>query len=344
MRILLVGDIHEKLELPYGTSFSDGRRPEWNAVKQTILRSAKDCDIVILLGDNLHMRNNPSVVLREFVEFLNGFGDKPVHILCGNHEVSGRGTALDFLKELKHLNWHVYTDVQTITHPIGTQGLKFTFMPYMTPGNLGVKDNVEATKKLLELTPGGDILFLHHTIQGSLWTGDTMEHLNEPVLPRETLEERYGLIVGGHIHKKQWLSKKTLIAGSMFTDCVGEEAKSVWIHDTNTGKTEEIPLPVRGIYKVMIRKENEMTFMKIPDHSIVKCIVISREANLDKIREMASRFDASIIIEQYPRERQKVHFTEGALDLSVDNMLKVYAENRKVDLVELKTGFELIRN
>jgi calcineurin-like phosphoesterase family protein len=328
------------LELPYGTAFDDGRRSEWEAVKEAIHETAEGCDLVVLLGDNLNSRHNHSSVIREFVEFLNGFGNKEVHIIIGNHERYGNKTALDFLKKVDHPNWHLYTDVQNIE----SNGLKMTFMPFMTPGSLDVKDNAEATKKLLDQSLGGDILFTHHAIENSTWGSGDTEHMNEPVLPLTTIEARYGRIFGGHIHKSQWLSPKTLVTGNIFPSEVGEELKSVWILDTTQDKVIEVKLPVRGIYKVHIRQENSMTFAKIPKNSIVKCILTERTANVENIRQMASQFDAYIIVEQYPREREKVHFQEGSLDLTVDNMLKVYSDVRKIDYSDLKTGFDIIRS
>ena len=56
-------------------------------------------------------------------------------------------------------------------------------------------------------------------------------------------------------------------------------------------------------------------------------------------------FDASIVIENYPNERQKAHFEDGApLDLSVEGLLKLYAQERNVSYPDLCEGFEIIKN
>lgn len=340
MQFLLVGDQHFRNELPYGAAFKDGRRSEWNAVKKAIHRAAEECDAVVLMGDNLNSRHNHSSVIREFVDFLNGFGGKDIYIIAGNHERYGTSTAIDFLREIKNEYWHVFTEVTTVD-----LGARVTFMPYMTAGSLGVKDNAEALASLLQSAAGGDILFTHHTISGSKWNGGSAEHLNEPVLPREVLESRYTHIFGGHIHQQQRLSEQTLVVGNIFPSEVGEVAKSVYIYDTRLNQVIDIPLPVRGIYKTEVADHNLFTGLRFPKASIVKVVITDREANVDLIRRLAKeKFDASIIVEQYPRERSKVHFEEGTLDLTVDNMLKVYSEARKVEYNDLKEGFDLIRS
>ena len=88
MKICIVGDQHFRYQLPYASSFKDGRRAEWEGVKEEIYKTADKCDAVVLLGDNLNTRHNHSSVNREFVDFLVrlGLGNKPVYIISGNHE------------------------------------------------------------------------------------------------------------------------------------------------------------------------------------------------------------------------------------------------------------------
>lgn len=342
MRILLVGDQHFRNELPYGAAFKDGRRSEWNAVKAAIHEASEGCDAVVLLGDNLNSRHNHSSVIREFVDFLNGFGTMDVYSIAGNHERYGTSTALDFLKEVDRQNWRIFTEVETIE----SNGMKMTFMPYMTAGSLGVKNNEESVAKLIELAVGGDILFTHHAIAGAEWGASSTEHMNEPVLPLEGIEAKYGRIFAGHIHKPQYLSPRTLVTGSIFTSEVGEGSKSVYVYDTKDDSVKDIKLPVRGIYKIVWENfvsEPSHDTESVPPNSIVKCYVTSRQTNLEDVKRCLKSFDASIIIEQYPRERTKVHFQEGGLNLSIDNMLKVYSDVRKVDYGELKAGFDIIR-
>jgi DNA repair exonuclease SbcCD nuclease subunit len=336
MKVLVAGDQHFKLDLPYGTSFPDGRRAEWDSVKAAIHSYAEECEEIVLMGDNLDKRHNNSKVIDEFITFLKGFGEKPVHILLGNHERFGLSTALDFLKNVEFPTWNVYTNITVGS--IG--GRAITFVPYLTPAMVGAIDHEEGVKKAMKLLPGGDVAFCHQGITGAKTHGTMVDLFNEIVLPKEALEKKYGRILTGHIHTQQKLSEKTHLTGSIFTAEVGEPNKSVWILDTEDLSLKECPLPVRGIYGV----ENPTMKEKIPKVSIVKCTITDKKINVEAVKEWLSTFDAHLLIEKYSKERKKVHFEEGsALDLSVDNLLTVYSEVRKVDLPSLKAGFDLIR-
>lgn len=349
MKILVVGDQHFRHELPYASAFKDGRRGEWEDVKKEIHTLSEQCDAVVLIGDNLNSKNNASIVLREFVEFLNGFGDKEIHILVGNHERSGTVTALDFLKKVNKNKWHVYDQPTAIK----LEANQYMMMiPYMTPALLGV-DTKEAGveyiknfyKELDDFNGEVAVTFAHHAVDGSKIRGIPIALANEIVIPSDISAKK---IFAGHIHEKQLLGDHVIMTGSIFTNEVGEHTKSVWIYDDVEDMVEEKPLPVRGIYKIDGVAEGAL-YAEIPDHSIVKAIVKdsfwNNEENMAHLKNVIlDRFDASIIVEQYPDERTKVHFEDGVLDLSVENMLQKYAEAKDISYSELLEGFALINS
>lgn len=343
MKILVVGDQHFRYELPYASAFKDGRRGEWEAVKSTIHDTAIGCEAVVLIGDNFNARHNHSSVIREFIDFLNGFGGKEVHILVGNHERYGPATALDFLNSVKHSNWFIY-DKPTLAKVAGQEAM---MIPYMTPALLDVETIEDGVKKVVGMFPKSawPLAFAHHAVEGVRAHGRLMEHLNEIVLPKETMEQHFAHIFAGHIHEKQNLFPSVYITGNIFTHEVGEHEKSIWTYESVGNidvEIKEIPLPVRGIYKVDWDKDALSIYGGIPESSIVKCYVTTRGTDIDLVRKTLERFDASIIIEQYPSERTKMHFEDGVLDLSVDNMLKQYAEAKNLPYADLEEGFDLI--
>lgn len=339
MKILIVGDQHFKLDLPYSSYFEDRRKGEWNDVKNKIHEVAERCDAAVLMGDNLNSRHNNSAVIEEFVSFLKGFGDKELHILAGNHERFGEKTAIDFLKRIENPNWHVYTE-PTRWYPVGY--IQMMFVPYLTPAMVGAKDKEEGVVKALEILKPADIAFLHQGITGASVHGQVVDLFNEIVLPQENLEAMYGRIFTGHIHGSQELSEKTTLTGSMFTAEVGEEKKYVFVYDTDTKLTEKIELPERGVYKVTLPGDI-LKMEKIPKNSIVKCYITDKQVSVEEIKALLQSFDAYVIIEQYPNERQKIQIDGGALDLSLDNVLKLYAEAKNIPLQSLLSGFELIK-
>ena len=347
MKILIVGDQHFRFELPYASAIADGRRSEWEAVKKVIHDTAKDCDEVVLLGDNFNSRHNHSSVIREFVEFLYGFGDKKIHILGGNHERYGDKTAIDFLQKIPNpnWNWNVYT-VPTWTVVGGKEAM---MIPFMTPALLGVSTKEEGIEKLVgmfhkEKVP---LCFAHHAISGGHLNGILVDTLNEIVLPKKNMLESFGNTFAGHIHEKEKGEGLTM-AGNIFTNEVGEHEKSIWIYneaDCPGGRlvyTQEIPLPVRPIHKIIWEEEADKVFT-LPKNSIVKCYVTDRKNNIENIKRLLSSFDAFILIEQYPSERAKIHFEGGVMDLSVETLLKKYAEVKDLPYQDLMDGFNLIR-
>ncbi len=335
MKILLVGDQHHRLELPYAAAFEDGRRGEWEDVVATIHMASEKADLVILMGDNLNARHNHSSVLADFVNFLQGFR-KEVRILTGNHERYGLSTALDFLENAMKEKWIVHT---TPCGSVNFEGTKIAFIPYMTAAMVaGTASNEEAVKAFMESSPGADIAVMHQGITGAKVHGTMVDLFNEMVFPQEELEKRYKKVFSGHIHQAQKVGTKIQMTGSIFTMEVGEHSKSVFMYDTDTGTTEEIPLPVRGIYLV----EDNMDMSKIPDNSIVKYIVTDKEIDLDKKKKEMERFDASFVIEKYPMERRKMHVADGAMDLDINSLLEMYGKSRGILYTDLKKGLDLL--
>lgn len=344
MKILIIGDQHFRLQLPYSAAFEDGRRSEWEAVKERIHENAKSCDVVVLLGDNLNTRNNHSSVNREFVEFLKGFGDKSIHVIAGNHERFGAETAIDFLERLHYPKWHIHTGVPEMNY-LFSDTLSATFLPFVTPGVLGVESIEEANQKIVDALPEADILFHHHVPKGALIFGNELsEQMNEIVLNTDLLEKKFKWIIGGHIHAPQQVSDQTYVTGSIFTHEIGEHYKNVWILDTNAKTMTPVDLPVRGIYAATW-KGDEHSMAHIPNGSIVKCTVTDRSVDIDVVKKALQRFDASVIVTQYPNERTKVNVeNSGALDLSVDNLLKVYAEAKDVSYQDLRDAMAMLDN
>ena len=340
MRILVIGDMHFRVELPYGTAFQDGRRAEWAAVLRTIHDAAKKCDAVVLLGDSFNAKHNHSSVIHEFVSFLKDFGDKEIHIIIGNHSRYGEYTALDFLKRMQHGNWHVYTEPVSVK----VAGIDAAMIPFMTPALLGTHTREDGVNKLLNTLPKGELAFIHHAFHGSNVRGtalDLADFFNEIVLPSEIFSQAYKYTFAGHIHEKQRIDANIIVAGSIFTHEAGEHEKSIWIYDSEAKDAiTEIPLPIRGIYKIIWESNDDKE--ALPSNSIVKCYVTNRQTNLEDVKKYLGFYDASMIVEQYPSERIKTHFEGKLLDLSIDTLLHLFAEAKGLSYQDLKEGFDLI--
>jgi len=331
-KIGIIGDMHLRETLSYSDYISDGRVNEKKEILDFIVESFKDCDHIVFLGDFFNARNNSSEVNRQAVEFLEKFGKKDIYMISGNHEKKGDGsTAIDFLREVKEKNWHIFTKPKYLEQ-IG-------FLPYMQNNELEVQTSEEATEQLTKGIEEGDILFTHHAISGTTFNGLKTELLKEVVLPKEKLEEKYKLIVAGHIHDPQQVGN-TLITGSVFTNEVGEIEK--FIYKINEDLTiEKLKTPGREIHKIENPTLEQLA--KLPKNSIVKIILTDKKIDVEEMKVAASGFDAHLIIEDYPNERKKAHIEEGAMDFSIEALLKLYSEEKKVDYQKLLKGLELIK-
>jgi hypothetical protein len=274
---------------------------------------------------------------------VNRFGDKEVHILAGNHERYGTSTALDFLTKVKKPTWHIYTEPK-LTAVAGKLAM---MIPFMTPALLGVETKEEGVEAIVNLFQSAKtpLAFAHHGISGGLIKGTSIDMFNEIVLPGDVMREKFQHTFAGHIHESQ-VMYPIFMTGSIFTHEIGEHEKVIHKYEVNdeddTDVTvKRIPLPVRGIYKIVWEELTEKD--DIPKNSIVKCYVTSRDTDLTVVKTMLSMFDASIIVEQYPSERAKVHFEDGGLDLSVENLLKIYADARGLSQEDVLGGYELIK-
>jgi|3_EtaG_2_1085321.scaffolds.fasta_scaffold15365_4 DNA repair exonuclease SbcCD nuclease subunit len=336
----VIGDLHMRERLSYADHISDGRVAERKGVLDFIVKSFEDCKHIVLLGDIFHHKNNSSEVNREFVEFIERFGDKEIYMISGNHSKKGDGkTAIDFIREIKRDNWHVHTTPGSHTIKNGTESLKLDFLPNMLNSELEVETCEEATEKIMEELKGGDILFVHHAISGTTFNGIKTELLKEVVLSKEKLEEKYKAILAGHIHQPQQVDKVT-VTGSVFTEIVGEIERFIWKIDSNLSMTQYM-VPNRGILKIEGPTDKQIEAIK--NNSIVKVVVTKKDTDIPKLKEALTKFDAALLIENYPNERKKAH-VEGAFDFSIEALLKLYSEEKEVDLKQLLKGLELIND
>lgn len=336
-KIGIIGDMHMKDNLSYSDYVKDQRIPEKKAILDFIVTSFADCHSVIFMGDNLNSRNNSSEVIKEFVEFVERFPHKQVYVIAGNHEKKGNGkSAIDFMREINKPNWHIIT---TPTAEI-VEGDTVYFLPYMSRSELGVATNEEGRDKLLRAMSPSRFLFAHHAISDTFSNaGVSTNTFNEIILPKTQLENVFDVVVAGHIHKPQ-VSGKTVITGSVFSNEAGEIEKFIWKLDTQTNSVEKLKVPGRGIYKFENPSIDALSVL--PLDAIIKAVVTSKEVRMDELKECLRRFDAHMILEQYPNERKKLHFDEGAIDFSIANLLRMYATEKKIDYEKLIKGFELI--
>jgi len=333
----VIGDMHFKDDLSYADYITDRRAKEKKDILDFIVKSFEDCDHIVFMGDNFNSKNNSSETNRAFVEFLERFNNKQVYVISGNHEKKGDGkTAIDFLGEVNKTNWHIFTRPGTMC--IGEKPLEIDFLPYMLNSELGVENTQSAVEKITKNLIGGDILFAHHSITGTFFNGVKTDDLNEIVLPQDRLEEKYKLVVAGHIHKEQQYGR-VVVTGNVFTTEVGDKEKFIFKIKEDLS-LEKIKVPARQILKLEDPTNKELSM--VPKDAIIKAIITNKQTNIEDLKEQLSQFDASLIIEDYPNERIKAHIEEGAFDFSIEALLKLYSEEKGVEYPKLLKGLHII--
>lgn len=338
MKLGVIGDCHFKEKLSYTEYIPDGRKAEFQAVLDTTVEFFKDCDRVVFLGDCFDVKNPPAKVIRAFTEFLERFNGKQIFIISGNHDKNAAGeAAIDYLREIKNPNWHIITNtIEAIDRMI--------FCPYFFRQELGVAFHAEATVLLLEKIPAGKYLFVHHAVSDTLTNGNQSTNIfDEIVLPKTELEKHFDLIIGGHIHRPG-IYGKTLIAGSLFTSEAGDRNNAVWKIDTETNKIEKQMLPVRYIFRFENIKAEPLAKALLGfKHSIVKVVLTDKtfKDSVEALKLAGKDFDAFILQEQYPREREKKSSSEeNLLESSIESLIKHYALQKKIDHAPLLAAWE----
>ena len=333
---LIVPDTHFKEHLGYADHVADRRIKEREEILDFVVSQAEDCSAVIFVGDIFNSRSNPSSVIKECTNFIERFSGKEVFILAGNHDKSGGKSAIDYLAEIKNPKWHV------IINEVYTWN-NVTFCPYFTKAELGVSDYGEATSTLMKKFKKNDIFVCHHSISGTFMSeGMSTDSFNEIVLPREELEKKYNLVIGGHIHTPSQKGR-VIVTGSLFNNEVGEQGKFVWKVNEETMEEEQIAVPGRPIYKFINPSLSELD---LPVNSIVKVIITDKEKtkDIEGIREKLETYDAGLILEQYSHERRRLNLENEVVDFeNIDSLLSIYASERKVDLGKLQLAFQLIK-
>lgn len=352
-KLMILGDLHLKSTLSYNDYVKGGREAERKEIFDFIINQSKDCDNIVMLGDQLNSRTNPPEIIRMLVEFIEKFSSKNIYIIKGNHEqLPSDKSAIDFLKEVKNDRWHIITN-QIESFKI--DNFNCIFLPYFTKQELEASSHKQAAEIILEKLPKADILFHHHTmsVKGRV-AGLKLDakQMSELVLPVERLKEKYSLIFSGHIHNPSIAAENAFVVGSVFTDEVGETDRYIFKIDTSvkdiqtlTDSIEQIKLPGRGIFRIENPKIEDLVF---PANSIVKA-VITQKITAEKIEELkqalSEKFNGYIFVENIPSERKKIHLDKSAnmLEFSIPQLLEIYSKEKKVSLELLQRGYEIIR-
>lgn len=189
----------------------------------------KDVDCIVDIGDltdNTYLNSEEITALSHALSLSKGV---PEYHVLGNHE---RKTESSTFHSLSMLN--LLPNMQVIDKPSKMDiNPDIAFLPYSHNPDLST---------IRELST--KVLFSHVTILGSMLTSVFRATHG---LPSDFLDDCFDLVVNGHIHSSQWVSKKVLNLGVMTGVSFGDSYKlhypSIAILDTDTMKLNIIENP-----------------------------------------------------------------------------------------------------
>ena len=339
-KLLLVGDMHHMENYGHADKFPDRRLDERKGIEDAIVKASEGCDGVVLMGDIFNSRNNTSVTIRHFTEFLERFACT-VYLISGNHSSDAAGnTAIDYLLEIKGKNWVVFpTKVSTVEFEDGT---KFTLVPYQRPSwHQGIENTEQLVEAVLSQIPeGNDFVAIHHCLQGTKTeSGQSVDEFHEAIFPTDRLLAKSKRVFGSHIHLAQRKGDNVFVVGAVMNNDVGEDKdKRVIVYDTVADTVESITLPGRKLTKLVNPAEAEIDAVteKYPDGYPGLIRIVS-----EKEMKVPEGLAEAVVFQHMPKDERRKS-SEDVTDYSMESLLATYAKARSIDLDELMAGYKLI--
>ncbi|MBD5142125.1 MAG: exonuclease SbcCD subunit D [Ruminococcus sp.] len=229
-------------------------------VLQQALEIAKTCDEILIAGD-IYDKSNPSTeAMTVFDEFLTKLHElaKPVYLISGNHDASGRISYFGKLLEKNQItvSFPFTGKLQVVTAP--DDEIQIYLLPFITPSKVkefyknekieSYQDAVEIVLKHSEISQDKiNILVAHQFITGGTKSDEEfsvggLDNINASVF------DMFDYVALGHLHKPQQCSRETIrYAGSPLKYSLAEEYQNksftvIEIQDKNNIKINLIPV------------------------------------------------------------------------------------------------------
>lgn len=260
--ILCIGDLHiQKRNLRMFALFQDR---VLSFIRSNGIRH------VVILGDVLHTMGTLNVAcLNAAVRFFKQLDDidgMQTFVLVGNHDYIGPD---EFLSKNHWMNsissFHPRT-ITIIDKPV-RQG-NCVYVPYVPPGRFG-----EALRQID--TSGGDgmveYVFCHQEFKGAVYEfGDDAA----VSIAGDCIPMGFGLIVSGHIHKRQWLGNRAVYyTGTPYQTRFNEDAdKTVAL--LRRGNVHEVAIDgIPRLITVVCTTIKELSDLKFNDTDLYRVII-----------------------------------------------------------------------
>jgi DNA repair exonuclease SbcCD nuclease subunit len=177
---------------------------------------SNDIDIVILMGDILHSHERLHTIAFNYAnELFTMISElKKTYILVGNHDLINNSqflTSNHWMNCFKgRENITIVDDIKNISH----NGVKITLCPFVPDGRF-----IEALKSPPSdnLWESSECIFAHQLFDGAKMGAIVAEGV-------EKWDEKYPLVISGHIHDKQRVQPNLYYTGSSVQHAFGESS------------------------------------------------------------------------------------------------------------------------
>jgi len=226
--------------LSYSSSILSSASNKYSVRLDNIVKSFKwmydqfdkqNVDMVVNLGDltsNPHLRGEEISALNKSLSYSKGINE--YHIL-GNHERLKNTSSKTLINSIDILD--IGDNFEVVSSPMTVGDI--SFYPYPRQGNV----DFEALSDL-----DGSILFSHLTILDE----QLMEELKMSGVSHQFLEDKFDIVINGHIHKSCWVKRNKIVnvgsfTGVSFSDKYELHYPSIFILDTDNLEIDFIENP-----------------------------------------------------------------------------------------------------
>jgi DNA repair exonuclease SbcCD nuclease subunit len=201
MLILTIGDIHCKIN---NFTILDKL-----LIQILNLLNEKKYDFIVLLGDLLHNHEKINTLELNFIlNFIKQLSLKiKVFILVGNHDMINNQEYLSSNNWMTLFQLFPHDNIEIINKPL--EFGEYLFMPYVYSGRF-----IETLNESNIDWKNKKIIFAHQEISGCKYGGI--------VSTKEKWDEKYPMLICGHIHDKQYIQKNLIYPGIPFTHNFGD--------------------------------------------------------------------------------------------------------------------------
>jgi len=341
MKVLHLADIHIK----------NSRFVEYDYVFNKLYEKAKmlEPDFIVVAGDIFDDKTSAEAIvidsISKFITNLSLIAKRRLILIQGNHDTHIEA------KEDKRSQFELLTVILDILKPVNTSYFKKTGIYIEGDVLFGVLDPYKRETLDLPKIDNNCKLFkiglFHEEMVGAKYFNGDAKHATIG----QAVFDGYDIVLGGHIHKRQFLAPNIAYCGSLIQQNIGEfhTGHGFILWNDNIPEEHDIYNPYACV-KIIIRGDVNITMLPIPenprewyldtDSDIIECFgkpcvnVIKRGANNgDNVDDIIN----DNIFDEQPHENIIRDILNGYDDDIIEAVVAKYKEENEGELRQRKT-------